>query len=197
MSSAKLTESCTNMSKNAHTSGSLAAHYQCLQIYIFSFDAGPWRKRASSQEEKMDAKWGRARTNCNKLPINGKLPVLVSHRFKMGWCWCPAEKVGKLHHGPKYASSSRVGRRWNSLLVSCCPCQWGEPADKYQDVCAEIAPGASSQASGYEINMDAASNCTQSISVVYPNQNIYGRKFWKYNLAEPWGCIIKPPQYNS
>lgn len=47
-------------------------------------------------------------------------------------------------------------------------CQWGEPTDKYQDVCTEIAPGASLQASDYGSNMDATSNRTQSISSGIP-----------------------------
>lgn len=52
--------------------------------------------------------------------------------------------------------------------VAAAQCQWGEPADKYQDVCIEIAPGAYSQASDYESNMDATSNCTQNISSGVP-----------------------------
>ena len=98
--------------------------------------------------------------------------MLVFYHLQLLWCWCPAEKVGKVHPWPKCASSSRVGETGIAVWQAATPCQWGEPAAKHQDVWAERAPGASSQASYYESNMDAASDCTQTSLMAYHNQNI-------------------------
>lgn len=112
--------------------------------------------RAGSHEGKMDVKWSKLSTNCNNLPINWKLNVLVSHHLQIWWCWCPAEEVGKLYYGPKYASSSRVrdgGRAFGTPL----PCASEASQQLSTEMLSRHSTCASSQASDYESNVDAAS----------------------------------------
>ena len=56
--------------------------------------------RSSSWKEKMDWRWGRARTSWN--PQAQTRSLVASHCLQSWWCRCPAGEAGTLHHGVKH-----------------------------------------------------------------------------------------------
>ena len=158
-------------------------------------------QRAASQKGNMDGKWGKTWTNCKKLQAASKLEtnrICLSpspNLMKLVSC----RKVGKLHHRPKDASSSRAGQGGtdSANLLLCAK----EVSQQISNNLAELKEHTVHL--HQPLIMEAIwallhfhlPDHTQTILMPFPNQNISGRKSEEHNLAEPCGCTIKPPQH--